>query len=332
MEGEMGSSTLARAFRTCCASLLLGFTFGDTHAQTMTNGNGSPVAGEVFTVYYGPGPDPGPGGADVVWDMSTLQVQGTTTKAYVDPVGTPWSDLFPLSTVARVTPSGYVYYQATEEGFDEIGSGSTIVGPDSCWDHQRELYYPLEFGTTWSDDYQCGDSLSYWYGNTTCTVDGWGTLILPDGTVENVLRESCTGFSVFVAGEDTVGDGVPATFSLYFKPGIHHSLLSINNTPNKGWLDLNSLGLEQDLDQAIGIDLSPNPAAGSITVDHSCTSAHMVGRIVDATGRVVLERPLGGNIGICRAVIDVSMLPPGMYTLRISDHTGEQGSERFMVL
>ena len=68
----------------------------------MTNGNGSPVAGEVFTVNYGPGPDPGPGGADVVWDMSTLQVQNSNTKAYVDPVGTPWFDLFPSSTVARV--------------------------------------------------------------------------------------------------------------------------------------------------------------------------------------------------------------------------------------
>jgi hypothetical protein len=300
-------------------------------AQTMTNANGSPVPGDTFLQLIGPGPALGGGGAGVVWDMSTLQAQDTFLTVYESPVGTTWSDHFPSATVARVTVNGLVYYEASGEGFDQLGSGST-TGVDSCWNPRRVMSYPLSFEDSWSDDFDCiWDSANFNFGSLSCTVDGYGTLIMPYGTLENVLRRTCTGSSAFVTGTDTVASP-PAQAISFLKPGVHRELLTVyEGLTNASWLDDLSTGLDEAIQHPIGIALSPNPGTYMMCLEYSCTAAHMFARITDASGRVVMERSLGGPVGIRRENIDISTLSSGLYALHISDGIGGWGAKRFMV-
>ena len=146
--------------------------------------------------------EPGEGGANVVWDFSDLSLVGAQyelTYHWLDPEETPYVDSFPDANIcADFELSGfgsgfsYSYYRDNGESFDFFGSASQF-GSDVYSNPQSLRYIGLEYGTTLEDDYESVRYTNFTDPDTVAGVstflyDGYGTLKLPDATIENAVR------------------------------------------------------------------------------------------------------------------------------------------------
>lgn len=151
--------------------------------------------------------DPGPPGVAQVWDFSTLP--STTPVLQVellDPAETSHGAQFPTADRAERMGSGtYFYYNTGSDRTDVVGfvdslNDLVVSYPDPWQVAQR----PFAFGGQVTDALtRAYDSFGLNFGGTgACTVeaDGHGTLILPTGQVNNVLRvrleQNCIDTSV----------------------------------------------------------------------------------------------------------------------------------------
>ncbi|HUP79794.1 MAG TPA: T9SS type A sorting domain-containing protein, partial [Pirellula sp.] len=86
-----------------------------------------------------------------------------------------------------------------------------------------------------------------------------------------------------------------------------------------------------------GFNIYPNPASDKLTVTNSFNYKSTL-HIIDAIGRVVQSSTLEPNIhqatstGSVQAVLDVSDLPNGLYTIEIIDETLVSTRSKLVVL
>ncbi|MEW6469703.1 MAG: T9SS type A sorting domain-containing protein [Bacteroidota bacterium] len=150
--------------------------------------------GDVFTTYSADttGVQEGPAGANQTWNFSNLVISTSpSTSTCVAPSTTPYAASFPSATVAAGANGGYSYYQ--------VSSGSTIYHglgvPNQTQvysDPEIMITYPFTYNTTVTDNFggtwMISSIQNTRSGTSTTTGDGYGTLILPSGTFNNVLR------------------------------------------------------------------------------------------------------------------------------------------------
>ena len=154
---------------------------------------------------------PGEAGADVMWDFSNLGIGFPYSLSFnwIDTMGTPYVDSFPNANLCVTLGFGgfgtnYGYYRDGENTFEYHGQGGDF-GVDILLDPQSFAYIDLDFGETVVDSYLIvrhndflgTDTLP---GASTFTYDGYGTLMLPDVTIENAIR---------IYQEDIEKDSVP---------------------------------------------------------------------------------------------------------------------------
>jgi len=183
--------------------LLVGFTVGiNAIAQpTLTAATGNPVVGNVF---YGhdqadtTGISKGASGAGVIWNLAFLDTTTTDTTLYLACAGTPYCDSFPGSTLAIFEGEGYYLYfiaDASEFAISGQGEPDTGAGGGGCLYYpvpQSLFNYPTTYGSVYADSFYSDQPVghNYSYGIDSFIADAYGTLILPSGTYNNVLR--CT--------------------------------------------------------------------------------------------------------------------------------------------
>jgi len=149
--------------------------------------------GDVQVMHRAEFVEPGPGGAGMIWNFSDLEFTGEERNQIVDATTTRMFGLFPSANVAintggdfhsmfRVTPFG-------NENLGHFGNDFHVVFTQP----QRRLMYPFNFGNFHSSTFS-GYGV---YGNGATTeivgdysfeADAWGTLILPNNILTNVLR------------------------------------------------------------------------------------------------------------------------------------------------
>lgn len=150
--------------------------------------------GSVSTV-----PDPGSSGANAVWDFSSVQAGNTALNTTVMASATPFAGDFPSANIALVdqTP-GATFYQYIlldegvweEHGYVDPGFSNVTFGNPRTF-----LEFPVSYQGQWQDDftytieYLVGDPVTTrGEGNVRVNVDGYGTLMLPQSTFDDVLR------------------------------------------------------------------------------------------------------------------------------------------------
>lgn len=320
---------------------------GTLTAQTLTQANSAPVPGDAYTVQRGSYVEQGPPGTAQTWDHSDLVSLGATSFAYVTPASTGVSSSFPGSTVALPipgVPGSYVFYNSASTGLFQLGARQT--GTTLFYNNAETLFpFPCSYGTTWTDEfgsnYTSGGQSAVRTGTITGEADGTGTLILPFGTIQNVIR-----IHVVENSEDVLSSVPYFTYAsdhyVYYKPGFHGPIFGIYQTTSATfgtpsevnytqWVDGADVSVQDLLNNSIGIDVFPVPATDELNVLFSSQGGAVDLQVMDAQGRIVHHETRAASLGVDRQVLDVHALSSGVYHLRITARNGDQGLRRFVV-
>lgn len=215
--------------------ILLG-AMGTTAQPVITAAGFNPRIGESFKLQnttIGVIP-PDSGGANRIWDYSILKDSGTSISLSVlSPQGLPYSDSFPTSNIAIVSDTNSVnYWLANDTCLGKLGYYSQPTFPiiDRYLPIQVNMLYPIIYQKPYfflaRDNYQTYID-SVWKGGMYYSIldslkyDGYGTLKLPNGTYDSVLRiqqwvYNSTGLLMYYPGS-----------YLFIKNGIHWPLLTL---------------------------------------------------------------------------------------------------------
>ena len=132
---------------------------------------------------------PGASGAGVTWDFSLLSNNGTVSTTTI---AADTSTVFLTSNLMETLPGGqteYVQENSTDSYVNAIydpGTGSMVYY--NSYDVARR---PVTYNTVYNDSFSVsipGATPTSGRGIITQTGDAYGTLILPSGTYNNVLR------------------------------------------------------------------------------------------------------------------------------------------------
>jgi hypothetical protein len=285
-------------------------------------------------------------GAGQVWNASgALQ----NTDALVDLVATSSSSAsasFPGADVVVAADGSETFIDVASDGLYILGSYNPGLPVTSVYsDPYLYLQYPCTLGTAWSDTY----AGSYTYngdtyaqsGSGTYEATGYGSLVLPWGTVDNVLRvDGSETYEESGNGNSYVYDAV---FTYYYKPGVGYFVArsidasaTFNGAPAGMqqaflFLEQNSIGMGEQAAASIGMEVFPNPAKDEATLLFTAEGTLSL-QVIDGAGRTVLQRSLPrAGAGLFRETLDVSGLSDGLYTAIVSGTDGQRGAARFLV-
>lgn len=308
----------------------------------------APTPGTSFLTKFGEFTDAGTAGASQTWNFGSL-VADSSAIVYVElPSATPQGGDFPNATAAVVAPDGTQYFQASSGLLELVGP--SLLGQTAPLSNPASyLPFPCTFQTSWEDDFAgsidlMGFPLSV-SGNVIGIADGYGTLILPEGTVNDVLRVrriTTTVIDITGFGSGELEENAYA----FYRVGLGLPILEISNTAGElpllgpvefqalKWVDVTTVGIEDLFSESIGVEVFPNPATNNVQVNFALAGGRTVAiELFDINGRQVRNIAMNtGNNGVHTGMVDVSDLSSGVYMLRITDSTGRVGTSRVQVL
>lgn len=329
--------------------LLLAILFSFIVSAQPVITNVAPNFGDQFVLnqdYFAA--SPGAFGANVTWDFSD-QILDLYTANYTVmlPSEVEESDMFPDATMVLVaellgfgTLNSFVSFDNntfTMYGSENGGIGVVYSDP---MDH---FTYPLSYQNTGTDIYSGLISVAGWEGNTisgtqSYVVDGWGTIMTPYGTFENVLRITITSEETVESFTTTVSNG---TETNWYSPDYPIPVMTIitdistaTGVPSDTTMSMSALvsytpvtvGItDNNLDNTFTI--YPNPTSDHIIVKADDLNENSILKIYSATGKLAKEVSFIGDENI-----DVSDLSPGIYIAVILVDGKRYGQRPFSVV
>lgn len=298
-------------------------------------------------------------GPNTTWDYSALTSTGLDTVDYMEVSSTNFayqlyfnspfspdynSDLaingvdFPSIPLVPITITNVVNYFKIDntEGYYQTGFGASISGiPASIKYDPRDKVLPLPctFGLTEANQFEWlfeVPSLGAYGQNKTRTVevDGWGTLMLPNGGNYDVLRVKSTIDGIDTIYIDQLGFGIalPGTQTEYrwYAQGEGEPVLSVNvgltgTTANHKHHE-SSAGVKDNNMLKRNLDLYPNPSNDfSLIKYYTPVQGAITIKLLDITGKVVLSKQEQSTANINNTYqINLEQLPVGFYTLQLT--------------
>jgi hypothetical protein len=307
-------------------------------AQPVLTSSFNPVTGDHWKFHpVNTSITPGASGANVTWDFSNIHViYNPVIGNYISPSATPYAADFPTATVAyeaKGAPGSYHYYKASANKLENLGEASVMFTIQYVTPF--DIYtYPFSFGTTVSQNFVCSTQVGSLdlvrTGTWSVTGDGYGTLILPTGIRQNILRVKTErvrkdDYSGGV-GEQRIdyidylwidpNDKVPLLMIL---TEIHYAAGSPFDTLTSVRISDVVSGIGQHNMSFSGMNLYPNPASDMATLTFDLLRP---GRVtIDAytvDGRRVMEgTPKDLPSGSHRHDLRLDGLQPGYYLLKV---------------
>jgi hypothetical protein len=318
-------------------------------AQPQLTVDDLPSAGDKKIDYVADstGIEPGPAGASVTWDFSTLKrisSMDSISSEVVVASSTPYASDFPAADLATKSVSGssWAYYSSNSTQAALIGvvvsNGSTTV-KQKYSDPQIIIKVPFSYNQSMTDAYEASYDASgvtiYRTGTSTATADAYGTLIMPHRTYTNVLRvknvsSTKDSFDFFGDWFITTTD---ATSYSYISPGRTAALLTImyvstttNGIPSDGtktvtFNDTDPLASVRKLPALSGkIDLYPNPATENSTIRIDVKENTQVRiNICSTLGQSVFAQTAQVKTGTNNVTLPLNGLNSGVYFVNVSD-------------
>mgnify|MGYP003394459855 CR=1 FL=1 len=309
-------------------------------------GNTGTIPGDAFVYNACPWVAPGMAGANQTWDLSALTSDSLIMIQFVDPATPPDGASFPSATIAAEDMGFFAYSQFDATGGFFHGMTSQPGDPPIVYsDPMQMAFYPATFGTTWTDDFHAEFLVSGFNivrdGTLSAECDGYGTLILPWGTLTDVLR--CTYVEDYTENSGFTTVFLHREYTHFLQAGTHYPIVhlfsftttvfgSVNTISGSQWLVDGSVGMPATAynqpsinawadasSNAIQIDLDLGTQTGSASLD-----------LLDASGALLVQRQLGATSGRQRERISTGSLAAGMYLVRVHSG-GATASQRVVV-
>jgi len=314
----------------------------------------NPSFGDIFQLgVLETAPDPGSAGENITWDFSNLNNGSLFEYEILDPDESPGNELFPnanfatsVSNVEILEPL-YFFYQIDNSQWSDWGSYTSMdeFTIAVVMDNPQTAYnFPITYGSVGSDMYSGevqGFFNSDFTGSSEYTADGYGELILPDGTYSNVLRLSMTRTQ---ENEPIAGQSLSSvsTIHAWISAEIPFPLLIIDETEN--FFNGEPDGVEASTTYLINYDGSPmsvtdkvgafsvlpypNPSSGlfQFNLDPENQIAELY--VYNILGERVDLNP---NLYSAQS-IDLSGCTPGIYLLQFEFTNGMSSSLRVQVV
>lgn len=314
------------------------------HAQPTLNSSGYGAIGQAFTLIEATYVELPTTGANQTWDVSEAVTTGSGALAFAVPGTGNAASSFPSANLLLTASMEEEYISVTGADAQLLGTyQSGLV--NICSNPIKIMQFPCTFGTIWSDSFSCGYTVSGTTYTTTgsfsANASGYGTLILPYGSITNVLRVDVIETSNYSFG------GQPVTLSqtsqFFWRPGtgtyIAKNLVIsevVDGTPipldeEINYLAQGSIGMDEMLRLDIGMSVSPNPTNDLAEITFGA-QGNIAVAVFDAQGRETSSVRLGQHApGIHKHQLDLSGLMDGVYTVILTNDKGERGQQRVVL-
>lgn len=299
---------------------------------TITSASFTPQPGENFLVHLFPYQAAGIGGAGLIWDFSSAAATGTANMNHVDPASTPSAASFPDATVAISQDAAYSYFEGTSSAWyydGVVASGNLIPYSDA----EKLMEFPFTYNDSYSDNFgatfTAGVTITR-AGTVNVSADAYGTLMLPYGTINNVIRVKV--IENYTDSYTTPGGPVTLTYSAtnyyWYKADTHYPVLSISSLDQDGtlyqgatYLDQAHISaVEENIANAINLNVFPNPSSSVSTISFDLLQhENIVLSIYNSVGELVElieQNQLGA--GNHRYELNTSDYAAGLYTLKVA--------------
>jgi hypothetical protein len=281
-------------------TLLTGTT---TFAQPIINQSNVTldVASEVF-IAETDGFDPGTAGPNKTWDFSSLTIVPIGTSATTDPSGKPGANLFPTANFCSAdtseSPSSFVFFRHNAQKMELLGELYVGIGVINYNANPKTyLEFPYTYNKVINDTYKASfDDLDTAF---TTTYDAYGTLILPFGTFNNVVRQKI----VENGQTDYIWFHVNPFFPI-MQTALADGAIGILKTAV-----LATDSFHQD--QTFSVFPNPNPGAFQINLNNGNQAEISV---YDVVGKLVASQKASGQ----STTVDIVNCSAGIYFLKVT--------------
>jgi hypothetical protein len=326
-------------------AMAVAFPFVLTAQPTITLSDLTPQYGTQITTIETDYVDPGEGGADQIWDFSDLPMNNTLTVTTTTPAGLPGAENFPNATHAGLIETegaqGAVFSSFANNKIEDLGlflPGE--IDYSLVYSNPRTQFEaPLTMGASFTDEYASEDNGAFGgvstitVGTISVTIDGYGTLITPQGTFEDVLRfnQSIEGMQTFISGEQQATHPFSSNAIGFIKAGISQSLLTFRDntifdqTENSADYFGGSITGIDDLPAGVKeVFVFPNPASSVVNVslfldDHKKADI----KILSLDGKTVARVGAPSiSAGQTTERFELPELAPGIYLVQINLGSG----------
>lgn len=286
------------------------------------------------------------GGSNMTWDYSGLINTGSESVAFQSASATPYSSLFPLANLATNNGAGtWSYYASGTQGLTYHGDFDSAYGITTSSLPYYICPAPFTYNDTStrssvSQNSYSANGINYLEIDTVVSffqADGYGTLILPAGVFNNVLRIRITEHSNYYQSEETApGSGIytltnsgqeQSIFYRYFRTGTPYSFLlsvftdSSGANENGAYFSVNNPNVSTNDVSSHFNELTafPIPAAGTVTIEAPKSITATSIEVYSVDGRVN-TLPISGKDG--RYSFDCSSLANGSYLFGMGEYRG----------
>lgn len=318
--------------------LLMWLSLG-ARAQPVLSDDDLPVAGTMYVYHDVPYVKAGPAGGSMRWDQTALPAGTLLPYQWTTSDVAPGAGAFPEhALVLNIPGEPALYYVETDSTFLWTGSYSdtAMLRFDPPL---RTFSFPIGVGDAWADSgivaVTGSGRISIREVIHTAKADAWGTLIMPYGPVQNVLR---------VRSELILRDPKHPEFpgrrevryEWYCDQTPMPLLMIIERSgwypPDRilRWLDGSWQDGETNLFSPIRLRVFPDPCDDVATIDLPASRAdRTLLQLVDGTGNVVKQWLAEfTSPETRRLVLTMSDVPSGHYTLAWIGTNGTLGTVR----
>ncbi len=294
---------------------------------TLTSVTNNPVVGDMlfYHVCDTTGVNKGASGPAVTWNFSSLIQTALDTTEYVSCSSTPYCDSFTASNIVATDLHGnYSYYIINSGAFSYLGYENATISLRYS-NPVDYIYFPLSYNSTHFDvglsTFSTG-SLMY---SDSFICDGYGTLILPTGTFNNVLRIHEIQFGTEIISSVTYN--WRTDYYLWYTSGIHTAICNmgfdttgtgISHISYVGYISKNTTGIQNISILNNSVALFPNPANNELTITTN-ENAYSSVSIFNSVGTQVLY----SGINTKMTNLNISNLPAGIYFLKLEGNGGK---------
>ncbi len=335
--------------KTLFTSLLLLGVLCAFSQPSLTTGTFNLQPGNNSSVYLiaEPYPSVGNPGANQTWDFSAAVIDTSVNYSVYDPANSTLSATYPDATVLyRLAGGGQIieaFYEMLPDSIVYHGYQTTIVAQGVALTQQatftnteKIMDLPMSFQQVHTDSFSgpftsfnttTGTMNYFRSGNITTEYDGYGTVITPFTTYQNVIRIHASEiYSDTLSSIPGFSFGFESDIYYWFRPGDKFPIAQHTTLKQGGLLTSTTVAVYNpwatSLDDAssnISTSVFPNPANEFLRVTFELAQPQPASiQLYNAAGQVVQKTMLGPSpSGQYSSEIEVAGLPAGVYLLEV---------------